>query len=474
MSIEPQAPLRPLDWPPVVRQLAQTVEHADRVYLIGGSVRDALRGRASHDLDLATPDSGRAVARRIADRLGGKYYTLDPDRDVGRAILPGDEPKLVIDVASFRGGSLLDDLRGRDFTINAIAVRLDQLGAVIDPLSGQQDLFNSKILRPCSDASIADDPLRAIRALRCSMQFGMRMEPATIGAVRQARGALFDPGGQPAQPERIRDEIFKLLALPRPADALRILDRLGLLAPFGLLPTDHAATVEKRLTLVEILSNLLNAISPSRNDDTAADLLLGTAVMILDRYRASLQAHLSAAFVDERRHAELLVLAGVSLPGSVNWRKWAVTYCLSNPEKSLLVSLDAARQALPGLSDPSDRRAIYRYFKPAGEAGVDAVLLMLAEYLAANLPTPSALAWGNLLEHAAAPLLDAFFNHHAEQIAPAPLLTGDDLQQQFGLTPSPQLGEILSALVEEQAAGQIETQKEAIQFVERFLRKQSD
>ena len=469
MSIQPQAPLRPLIWPPFVKRLRRAVDQPERVYLVGGVVRDALRGRASHDFDLATPDSGRAVARRIADSLKGKYYALDADRDVGRALVPLGDAQVVVDVASFRGETLPEDLQGRDFTINAIAVRLDQLGTLIDPLGGQSDLFTQKILRPCAETSIAADPVRAIRAVRCSLQFGLRMEPKLIQAVRQARGALFGESDRPAQPERVRDELFKLFGIGRPAEALRILDRLGLLAPLGVLPQDDPADVAARLAVVEALSGLLSAISPARTDDTAADLVLGTAVMILDRFRASLQVHFETTFADERRRDALLCLAAASAPGSVDWRQWAVTYCLSNPERNLLGNLDIARQNTPGLAEASDRRAVYRYFKRSREASVDGVLLLLAEYLAASLPTPDAVAWGSLLEDVAAPLLDAYFNHYDEWIAPTPLLTGEDLQSQFSLEPGPVIGQVLDALLEAQAAGEIGTQKEALQFVKRFL-----
>ena len=469
MSIEPQAPLRPLIWPPFVRRLAGAVEQPERVYLVGGAVRDALRGRESHDFDLATPDSGRAVARRIADRLKGKYYALDAERDIGRALLPVGDHQTVVDVASFRGESLLDDLLGRDFTINAMAVRLDDLSALLDPLGGQQDLFSRKVLRPCAETSLAADPVRAIRAVRCSLQFGLRMEPGLVESIRGARGGLFDDLGRPLQPERIRDELFKLLGVSRPADALRILDRVGLLAPLGLLPEGDAEMVAERMAVVETLSGLLGAIGPARTDDSAADLVLGTAVMILDRFRSALQTHLATVFADERRLDRLLYLAAASAPSSVDWRAWAATYSLSNAERNLLVILEIARQTIPGELEAADPRAIYRYYKRPAEAGVDGVLLMLAEYLATHLPTPNPVEWGNLLERAAAPLFDAYFNHRAELISPAPLLSGEDLQTYLNLTPGPQIGRILDALLEAQVAGEVGTQKEALQFVKRFL-----
>jgi hypothetical protein len=195
--------------------------------------------------------------------------------------------------------------------------------------------------------------------------------------------------------------------------------------------------------------------------------------MILDRFRAQLQQHLSAAFAEDRRRASLLYVAVIAEPNTIDWRRWSAIYGLSNPEKRLLVDLDAARGALPGIAAASDQRTIYRYFKHIGEAGIDGVLLMLAEFLASHLPTPNAIEWGDLLEHVASPLLDAFFNHYEDQISPNLLLSGDDLQRIFGLAPGPMIGRIIEGLQEEQAAGAVGTQKEALQFVKRFLEQQS-
>src|SRR5271165_5097278 len=135
-SLDPSWP--GLDWPPILLALQPIcAANPSPVYLVGGAVRDVLLHRPIHDLDFATAGDGRRLARLISDRLGGAYFPLDPDRGVGRAIVKHGSETYVIDVARFRGHSLEDDLAGRDFTINALAVPMNgDLQTVLDPLGG--------------------------------------------------------------------------------------------------------------------------------------------------------------------------------------------------------------------------------------------------------------------------------------------------------------------------------------------------
>ena len=218
-------PSRPLLWHPAVETICALIPASEEVYLVGGAVRDAWLQRPLRDIDLATPDDGRPLARRIANALHGAYYSLDPERGVGRALIPWEGAQLVVDVAQFRGPDLLTDLQKRDFTLNAMAVRVaGDLQTVIDPLGGQHDLAQKR-LRQCSPTSIADDPVRALRAVRASLTFGLTIEPATRESIRQAGPRLGT-----ASTERVRDEFFNLLDARHPAGALRALKQLGLLA----------------------------------------------------------------------------------------------------------------------------------------------------------------------------------------------------------------------------------------------------
>src|SRR5690554_2597074 len=179
MSLEPQAPRRPLLWHPSVEALREAIPPSHEVYIVGGTPRDALLHRPIRDIDLVTPADGRALARIIANAFSGAYYPLDAERGVGRAIITWEGAPLTVDVAQFRGPDLEADLRDRDFTINALAVPLHgDLDRVIDPLGGLADLEQRR-LRRCSPESILGDPARALRAVRASITFGLMIEPET-------------------------------------------------------------------------------------------------------------------------------------------------------------------------------------------------------------------------------------------------------------------------------------------------------
>lgn len=457
------SPQRPLAWPPIVEQLAGVAADPARLYLVGGPVRDVLRRRPIHDIDLVTLDDGLDIARRLADKLRGAYYPVDPERRTGRIILKKEDHQTVVDVASLRGGDLLEDLYKRDFTVNAMAVQMDRLDEIIDPLGGQDDLFDAKMLRQCNPTSITSDPIRALRAVRQSLQLGLRMESATREAARTAGAALIDETGRLVQPERTRDELFKLLSLSQSAAALRLLHRLSLLD--RLIPEPPPDDdPETCLATVDALSRLLSVIRQERDDNTAADLTLGVAVMVLDRYRRQLQGHLAETFADGRPRMALMVLKAATLLHETKSAAWGERLCLSKAE---IRALDGMRQATNfGLlsARPLTDRLIYRYYQAASASGIDGVLLTLAEYLASQRPTLNPKAWGELLEEVAAPLMEAYFVRHQQVVAPPPLLTGSDLQNELGLAPGRKLGRILKQLREEQAAGEVLTREEALVF----------
>jgi len=117
-----------------------------KVYLVGGAVRDLVLGRGVKDLDFVVADGSVRLAKAVRRRFDGVWYSLDDEHQTARVILEQGQPdELVLDFTSFIGGSLEEDLRQRDFTINAMAIDLDNLKVVIDPLGGQDDLKKGRL-----------------------------------------------------------------------------------------------------------------------------------------------------------------------------------------------------------------------------------------------------------------------------------------------------------------------------------------
>ena len=223
---------------PVVDRLAALFTKAGHsLYLVGGSVRDALLGRLGHDLDFTTsarPDEVEALLRRFSRAvwtIGKEYGTVGCQvKDVGGTWL--------IEVTTFRsdayddtsrkpevlfGDSVEGDLSRRDFTVNAMAVSLPDK-QFVDPYGGLADLASEVLRTPSGpEVSFSDDPLRMMRAARLAAQLHFRPAPDVVAAMSAMADRL-----SIVSAERIRDELVKLVCSEHPRIGLDLLVRTGL------------------------------------------------------------------------------------------------------------------------------------------------------------------------------------------------------------------------------------------------------
>lgn len=469
-DLTPRTPTRPLLWPDIVLELSDWLLDQDdttAVHVVGGAVRDAYLGYPLKDIDLVVSTSAIKLARRIADALQGDVYVLDADRDVARVLLETPDGKLNIDVAGYRAPDLLGDLTDRDFTVNAMVVDLrGDTSKLIDPLNGESDL-KSKVIRRCSPVALEHDPLRALRAVRQSIQLNARIEPETLRDIKTIAPEL-----SRTSPERVRDEFFKLLSTTKPWAALRVAGQLGLTP--SILP--HAAQLPAEqwtlaLNAAEQLARIFETISPARTDNTAAAFGLGAMVVGMDRFRRRLQTHLTTLWPNERPHRALLILAlvlrAVNLHHKIGARPLAEQYAdslrLSNPERTRLEALlsQSDNPTTHGVNQPLDVLAQHRYWHQWGESGVDGVLLALAEYLAVAGIGLNQELWVTIIERAQV-LLDAFYERRHSVVAPDPLVDGHVLQKTLKLKAGPLIRDLLDMIREGQVTGRITTRDDAL------------
>ncbi|MBE2182595.1 MAG: CCA tRNA nucleotidyltransferase [Anaerolineae bacterium] len=458
-----------LAWPDEILDLRdQLQELRQPLYMAGGPVRDAYLRRQIRDIDLTVKANGLGIARKIANRIGGAYYPLDEARDVGRVVYTINGAQHSIDVSSFRAETLEGDLRSRDFTINALAVDLlGDLTLAYDPCDGFSDL-QAKVLRQCLPHSIGDDPIRVLRAVRYSVQFGLKIEKGTLAALRHHAPELTN-----ISPERIRDEWFKILELPRIKTACVIADRLGALN--AVLPGVVFSAAEKdfALIVVDTLRHFYTAISPARTDETAAQFGLGMFVVSLDRYRAQLHSHLDFLWPNERPQFALLLLAGLLQKQSAyQINTYAAQFRLSNAEKTRL-SLTVEAALMVEHINLEDSVSIHRFWKASGDAGIDGILLSLAVYLAEYGGNLGQDGWLRHLERAQF-LFHAYFIEHDRYVTLPVLLTGDDLRSELGLSPGKLIGTILIALTEAQVQGLVKTREQALDLVRKIATSRSN
>ena len=505
----------PLNLPPLLSDVVDALPADQPLYLIGGAVRDLLLGRASHDLDFGLSGDALAVARRIANKIGAAYYPLDSERGAARLVIIHDDgTRDVLDFAAFRGETLEADLRGRDFTLNAIAldVRTQELH---DPLGGAADL-RAKVLRACSPTSLSDDPIRILRAVRLAASFGFAILPETREAMKDAISGLSE-----TSVERQRDELFKILEGKQAPTALRALEMLGVLPELlpelsALKDADQSAphvddVWSHTLNIMRHLDTILGALSPEYDSSKAAEFYNGLLTIKLGRYREQLAAHFAESLTTDRSLYGLLFFAalyhdvakpltsksgddgrirfwGHEVEGAEMASVRARKLHLSNDEVDRLNRIirghlrihDMARRMLEkreqdqghARSVSPSRRTIYRFFRDTREAGVDIILLSLADLRATYEHTLPESLWKAELDVCRI-LLENYWERPAEVVKPPSLLNGHEVMEAFDLRPSPIVGKLLEAIREGQAMGAISEKEEALRFARRWLSEEA-
>jgi len=226
-----------------------------RCYLVGGIVRDLLLGVRNFDLDVTVEGDGVRFAHAVAQRLGGKVRV---HREFGTATV--QMPQICLDVASSRReyyeysgalpkvefASIKEDLRRRDFTINAMALSInrDDFLSLIDYYGGQQDL-KKRIIRVLHNMSFIEDPTRLFRAVRFLGRYGFEWEKETLALAMEAvrLNAISRVSVQ-----RLTNEVILLLSEPDPPSALKALARINLFEPLFHVPWSTALERELKRT----------------------------------------------------------------------------------------------------------------------------------------------------------------------------------------------------------------------------------
>ena len=191
-------------------------------YVVGGAIRDALIGQTVQDIDLISPEDPTALAKSFAAANGGHWFWLDEERRQGRVVFGRDKMSPVFDFSPFRASSLDQDLIDRDFTINAIALSLSSdlsATSLIDPVSGLADL-RQDLLRMVSRDAFTNDPLRIVKGVRHATALRLQIEDKTLDCMQAWITGLYR-----VAPERIRQEIWKILASEDASRGLHLLSQ---------------------------------------------------------------------------------------------------------------------------------------------------------------------------------------------------------------------------------------------------------
>ena len=219
-----------------VAQVAK--EQALETYVVGGYVRDLLLNRNSKDIDFVCVGSGIGLAKAVKEKLGG-YLPLSVFKNFGTAMLKNDEQELEFVGARkesydrnsrkpvVENGSLADDQNRRDFTINALAISLNDhnYGQLVDPFNGVQDLKEKIIKTPLApETTFSDDPLRMMRAIRFASQLNFDIDADTYEGISKMKDRIAIVSA-----ERIIVELNKIIMSQKPSYGFKLLFHSGLL-----------------------------------------------------------------------------------------------------------------------------------------------------------------------------------------------------------------------------------------------------
>ncbi len=390
-------------------------------YLVGGTVRDQLLGRTSHDLDFVVPHDALGIARMIANQVGGAFYPLDTEREAGRVVMPD---RVMIDIALMRGADIRADLATRDFTINAMARPISNLDELIDPQRGADDL-RACLIRAVSEQSFRTDPVRLTRAVRLAATFGFTIEPQTREWLQRDAALLTDASG-----ERVRDELVKILEQPHSIAPLSALQTCGLL-PLVLPHAQWNDIVQSALQQLE-------------------EFFVAGSAHVAQRLVELLRAHAVEITNSEHMRALFLKLAvlyedAAQCAADLNALKF------SRHEIDYARALVRHRARFAQLPVPVDALATHRFYRDAGSAALGLITIAASQESDAITKTATAL-------------LESYADAYEHVIAPAPILNGAELAEQFGLR-GPHIGEALVALVEAQVNGIVRSREDAEKFI---------
>ena len=460
-------------------------------WTVGGSVRDMLLGVPTADADLVVDAPNvPQLGRQFADEIGGSFYHLDQERGYVRVLSAPDEAgqRTRLDITPLGDQDIAAELLRRDFTVNAIAVPLENWHTpdnLIDPHDGCADL-RQRVLRAVKPTIYTDDGVRLMRLVRLAGQLGFTVEEETQALAKRDAAHIAD-----ISPDRLRDELCKVLGLRDVKSALRLLDGIGVLS--RIMPELDAARgvtqpIEHYWDVFNHLIETVGFMDGLLDDDRRTpDPILSQ--MPWSAHLADYFAEEVSGGVDRTVLTKLAcLLHDISKPQTKTVEESGKTRFLGHPEQgaevteavmerlhfsrranayvSLLVRQHLRPMQLSNNLETPTRRALYRYKRDLGDAAIGAVWLSMADFLAAKGPMLDPNEWRRRVSHCSL-VMESILAEPADDKAAPQLVNGHRLMEALGVGPGPRLGQILEAVREALAAGEISTPVQALEFARR-------
>jgi putative nucleotidyltransferase with HDIG domain len=461
------------DQAPVVAARTGLAENSG-VWIVGGAVRDQwLPDRRITDVDLVVEDGDAgAAARAIAKRARVPSFPLSEEFGAWRVVGDG----WLVDVTPIQGNDIEDDLGQRDFTVNAMALPLFG-GDLVDPYAGRADL-DARLLRLVAPDAYERDRLRPLRLVRFATELGFEVEPATAAATREWAPQITDAAG-----ERIYAELKRIVVAPRAPQGLRLASELGVLQ--AVLPELNALhgieqshfhhldvydhTIEVLESLEQIVSNLddyfpgdapalRELLDEPLGDELTRGQALRFAALLHDIGKADTRGQTATGRVTFMGHdalgADMVRAICVRLRTSERVREYIAQITRHHLVLGFLVH-----------ERPLSQRTIYRYLKRCSPVEVEVTLLTCADRIATRGKNADVAIQAHL--DLARELMSAALRWRQDG-PPRPPLRGDELAEELGIEPGPDLGRLIAALEEASYAGEVTSADQAVEYARRL------
>jgi tRNA nucleotidyltransferase (CCA-adding enzyme) len=413
----------------VERVVARLVAAGHEAYVVGGCVRDALRGVDPHDWDIATsatPEEIQKVFRQslYLNRFGTVIVRQgDHEIEVTTYRIEADYEDNRHPTSIAFTDSLHEDLSRRDFTMNAMAWRPGtpgMPGELVDPFGGQRDL-QTRVVRAVGEPRerFAEDALRMLRAVRFATRLEFTIDPRTAEAIRDCAGLAANLSG-----ERIQQEITKILEAPRPSEAFRLLSDLGLLEILCPELEEAKDTPQDKAVAQNVYDHSLATLDATPADD----LVLRLAGLFHDIGKP-------ATFADGHFHQHEFV--GEAKARDI-LRRWRFD------RETVTRVTHLIRNHMFWYQSEWTPSAVRRFVRKVGLENIPALFaLRKADNIGSGARSPRMYA------------LEALWERVQEEIRAASAFSlrdlaidGNDIMKELGIPPGPEVGTILNELFE--------------------------
>lgn len=486
---------------PILRLIEEEASaHDGDVYLVGGTLRDALLGAPpSWDFDIALSGSAKGFAAKLSRRLKATCFVLHESTQMYRiALKANDRPVAQIDVAAVQGKDIEEDLARRDFTLNALALKLPMgTDTPLDPFGGEKDI-RAKTLRMTGANIFPDDPIRLLRAYRIASAFGLNIEKETEAAIKKYRADISTCAG-----ERIRTELLGLLSAENSSVWLARMEETRLLT--AIFPELEASRTCAIAYYGEggVLTHSLDVVART-------DFLLKELSRIYPDLHDATLKHIEPLFGGLPQHAALVRLAAllhdVSKPETAEKIDGRLRFFgheargadvseeilerlrFSAKEKQMIATL-IRHHLRPGnlaANQVISDKAVFRFFRDLGDFGISQLLLCWGDHSSYLKPAQLKKILPFIRKNPFDPptrkrmseetkktlfhlqVVSYLYQRYFERpdlTRPTRFLSGDDIMKNFKIEAGPRLGEILKALEEAQAEGRVRSREDALRFV---------